>query len=111
MRTFFWIGGILWPLTAFFRYVHKKFSQQYKATIGADFVTKELQIDDRLVTLQVVSIFFFIKWNLNVDFEEFDLEFCDVEWLCCVRRFGTQLDKRDFRVLGLLSIEGQIAVF
>ncbi|KAK7840381.1 ras-related protein rab7 [Quercus suber] len=34
-------------------YVHKKFSQQYKATIGADFVTKELQIDDRLVTLQI----------------------------------------------------------
>ena len=30
-----------------------KFSQQYKATIGADFVTKELQIDDKLVTLQV----------------------------------------------------------
>ncbi|EXB37795.1 Ras-related protein Rab7 [Morus notabilis] len=35
------------------RYVHKRFSQQYKATIGADFVTKELQIDDRLVTLQI----------------------------------------------------------
>lgn len=35
------------------RYVHKKFSQQYKATIGADFVTKELQMDDRLVTLQI----------------------------------------------------------
>ncbi|KAI8531593.1 hypothetical protein RHMOL_Rhmol11G0148500 [Rhododendron molle] len=34
-------------------YVHKRFSQQYKATIGADFVTKELQIDDRLVTLQI----------------------------------------------------------
>ncbi|KAL5975481.1 hypothetical protein ACLOJK_019803 [Asimina triloba] len=34
-------------------YVHKKFSQQYKATIGADFVTKELQIDDKLVTLQI----------------------------------------------------------
>ncbi|THG07788.1 hypothetical protein TEA_009261 [Camellia sinensis var. sinensis] len=29
-----------------------KFSQQYKATIGADFVTKELQFDDRLVTLK-----------------------------------------------------------
>ncbi|KAH7568121.1 hypothetical protein JRO89_XS07G0241000 [Xanthoceras sorbifolium] len=40
-------------LTDFLRYVHKKFSQQYKATIGADFVTKELQIDDRLVTLQI----------------------------------------------------------
>ena len=36
-----------------------KFSQQYKATIGADFVTKELQIDDRLVTLQVG------KWYLG----------------------------------------------
>ncbi|XP_077253136.1 ras-related protein Rab7 isoform X2 [Tasmannia lanceolata] len=35
------------------QYVNKKFSQQYKATIGADFVTKELQIDDRLVTLQI----------------------------------------------------------
>ncbi|XP_073284748.1 ras-related protein Rab7-like isoform X4 [Primulina huaijiensis] len=35
------------------QYVHKKFSQQYKATIGADFVTKELQIDDRPVTLQI----------------------------------------------------------
>ncbi|MBA0797840.1 hypothetical protein Gohar_008499 [Gossypium harknessii] len=30
-----------------------KFTQQYKATIGADFVTKELQIDDRDVTLQI----------------------------------------------------------
>ncbi|XP_020570910.1 ras-related protein Rab7-like isoform X2 [Phalaenopsis equestris] len=35
------------------QYVHKKFTQQYKATIGADFVTKEIQIDDRLVTLQI----------------------------------------------------------
>ncbi|TVU35321.1 hypothetical protein EJB05_17206 [Eragrostis curvula] len=35
------------------RYVHKKFSQQYKATIGADFVTKEVLIEDRLVTLQI----------------------------------------------------------
>ncbi|KAJ6918926.1 hypothetical protein NC651_013012 [Populus alba x Populus x berolinensis] len=36
-----------------FRYVYKKFIQQYKATIGADFVTKEVQIDDKLVTLQI----------------------------------------------------------
>lgn len=35
------------------QYVYNKFSQQYKATIGADFVTKELQIDDKLVTLQI----------------------------------------------------------
>lgn len=35
------------------RYVHKKFNQQYKATIGADFVTRELQVDGKLVTLQI----------------------------------------------------------
>ncbi|WCJ31751.1 hypothetical protein M5689_013212 [Euphorbia peplus] len=35
------------------QYVYKKFSKQYKATIGADFVTKELQVDDKLVTLQI----------------------------------------------------------
>ncbi|XLR35294.1 hypothetical protein S83_063194, partial [Arachis hypogaea] len=28
------------------QYVYRKFSQHYKATIGADFVTKELQVDD-----------------------------------------------------------------
>lgn len=36
-----------------FRYVNKKFSTQYKATIGADFLTKEVQFEDRLFTLQV----------------------------------------------------------
>ena len=35
------------------QYVDKKFSSQYKATIGADFRTKEVQVDDRQVTVQV----------------------------------------------------------
>jgi Ras-related protein Rab-7A len=35
------------------QYVHNKFSQQYKATIGADFMTKEILVEDRLVTLQI----------------------------------------------------------
>jgi Ras-related protein Rab-7A len=35
------------------QYVNKKFSNQYKATIGADFLTKEVQVDDRLVTMQL----------------------------------------------------------
>jgi Ras-related protein Rab-7A len=35
------------------QYVNKKFSNQYKATIGADFLTKEVLVDDRLVTMQV----------------------------------------------------------
>jgi len=35
------------------QFVHKRFSNQYKATIGADFLTKEIMIDDKLVTLQI----------------------------------------------------------
>lgn len=37
------------------QYVTNSFSGQYKATIGADFLTKEITIDDRLVTLQVLN--------------------------------------------------------
>ena len=43
----------LWVINSSFRYVYKRFSQQYKATIGADFITKELEIDEKQVTLQV----------------------------------------------------------
>ncbi|KAJ8380074.1 hypothetical protein SKAU_G00008520 [Synaphobranchus kaupii] len=35
------------------QYVNKKFSNQYKATIGADFLTKEVMVDDRMVTMQI----------------------------------------------------------
>jgi len=35
------------------QYVSRKFSNQYKATIGADFLTKEVMVDDRLVTMQI----------------------------------------------------------
>ena len=36
------------------QYVNRKFSKQYKATIGADFLTKEVKIDDEnLVTMQI----------------------------------------------------------
>jgi hypothetical protein len=39
-------------LTFAFSQVNKKFSASYKATIGADFLTKEVLVDDRLVTMQ-----------------------------------------------------------
>jgi len=35
------------------QYVNKKFTNHYKATIGADFLTKEVNIDDKFVTLQI----------------------------------------------------------
>ena len=39
------------------QYVNKKFTSQYKATIGADFLTKEVMVDDRLVTMQVSMVY------------------------------------------------------
>lgn len=41
------------------QYVKKHFSNQYKATIGADFLTKEVVVDDRVVTMQVT----FDEWR------------------------------------------------
>lgn len=35
------------------QYVNKRFSNQYKATIGADFLTKEVVVDDKVVTMQI----------------------------------------------------------
>lgn len=35
------------------RYVNNKFTSQYKATIGADFLTKEILVDDRMITMQI----------------------------------------------------------
>ena len=36
------------------RFVANKFTKAYKATIGADFLTKEITVDDKLVTLTVL---------------------------------------------------------
>lgn len=36
------------------QYVNERFVENYKATIGADFLTKEVKIDDNTVTLQVL---------------------------------------------------------
>ncbi|TNY22905.1 small GTPase superfamily [Rhodotorula diobovata] len=35
------------------QWVSKRFSAQYKATIGADFLTKQVMVDDRVVTMQL----------------------------------------------------------
>jgi hypothetical protein len=45
--------------------VNKKFSASYKATIGADFLTKEVLVDDRLVTMQVCAVEFLqANWQM-----------------------------------------------
>jgi Ras-related protein Rab-7A len=35
------------------QYIHKRFSKSYKATIGADFISKQVQLGDRQVSLQI----------------------------------------------------------
>ena len=35
------------------QYVKKQFSNVYKTTLGADFLNKDIMIDDQLVTMQV----------------------------------------------------------
>ena len=43
------------------QFVNKEFSGEYKSTIGADFISKELTIDNNVVTLQIwdTGLFFF----------------------------------------------------
>ncbi|PON32770.1 Mitochondrial Rho-like [Trema orientale] len=50
-------------------YVNRKFSNQYKATIGADFLTKEVQFEDRLFTLQVDCCVLVYDVNVMKSFE------------------------------------------
>lgn len=35
------------------QYVNNRFSNQYRATIGADFLTKEMRVDNKMVTVQI----------------------------------------------------------
>jgi GTPase SAR1 family protein len=93
------------------QYVNKKFSNQYKATIGADFLTKEVMVDDRLVTMQVshfllekkISLCVFVARSLRTA-----LTHGPVVW---TRRFGIRPARSAFRVWALRSIEALIAAF
>jgi len=69
------------------QYVNKKFSNQYKATIGADFLTKEVMVEDRIVTMQVTKHVWFN--NAILSSVIFLKEHSYV-------RSGTQLDRKGF---------------
>lgn len=74
------------------RYVNHSFSPEYKATIGADIVSKEIQIDGKSLGLQVhfMSAMF-------------------LSFMFCIS-CGTQLDRSDFGVLELhLIVELMVA--
>lgn len=46
------------------RYVHKTYSDSYKATIGADFLTKYIKLDN----YKIVRHFFFVCWFSWIEF-------------------------------------------
>ena len=54
------------------QYVNKKFSNQYKATIGADFLTKEVMVDDRLVTMHIWDTAGQERSVIQITYIEFD---------------------------------------
>jgi hypothetical protein len=71
------------------RYVDNKFSLATKSTIGADFLSKQIEVDDQAVTLQVCSNYSSCFFVLIV-------------------RFGILLVKRGSKVSAPLSTEVQM---
>jgi GTPase SAR1 family protein len=77
------------------QYVNKKFSASYKATIGADFLTKEVLVDDRLVTMQVRE---YPSLSTRAEIR-----------LMRDNRYGTRRDKNDSSRSASLSTEAPTA--
>ena len=95
--------------------MYKKFSHQFKPTIGADFMTKELQIDDKLVTLQVSEIWLKHSVRISQDTTYIALAFFINHSISgfafTIDRFGTLRGKRGSKASVLRFTEAPIAVF
>ena len=65
-------------------YVDQKFLQSYKATVGADFMEKEVIVDGKVINLEVLKF---------------------------LARFGIQPDRRNLEAWEVPFTEEQIAVF
>ncbi len=78
------------------QYNNKKFSSQYKATVGPDFVTKEVMVEDTLVAMQVCNIYVGCVYCISIYF---------------INRFGIQLDKSVSKVWKGLFIVALIVVY
>ena len=89
LRLTAWVGSV-GKTSLMNQYVNKKFSNQYKATIGADFLTKEVTVDDRLVTMQVCC--HQAPWKLNTltlaVLVRVCLSFSGQAWTCVSRLEG-----------------------
>uniref|UniRef100_A0A8C8WM07 Ras-related protein Rab-7a n=1 Tax=Panthera leo TaxID=9689 RepID=A0A8C8WM07_PANLE len=65
------------------QYVNKKFSNQYKATIGADFLTKEVMVDDRLVTMQETEVELYNEFPEPIKLDKNDRAKASAEGCSC----------------------------
>uniref|UniRef100_A0A8C3V9A2 RAB7A, member RAS oncogene family n=4 Tax=Passeriformes TaxID=9126 RepID=A0A8C3V9A2_CATUS len=65
------------------QYVNKKFSNQYKATIGADFLTKEVMVDDRLVTMQETEVELYNEFPEPIKLDKTDRAKASAESCSC----------------------------
>ena len=92
------------------QYVNKKFTSQYKATIGADFLTKEVMVDDRLVTMQARGTYIPLMDTLVTSVFVF---VCVFVCVCCGLpcRSGTQQVRRGSKAWVWPSTEEQIVVY
>jgi len=94
------------------QYVNKRFSNQYKATIGADFLTKEVMVDDRLVTMQVRDYLFTrLKMKIQRRRARADEIRYFPHFVPLLNSFGIPLDKNDSNLSESHSIVVQMFAY
>jgi GTPase SAR1 family protein len=75
------------------QYMKKEFSMNYKATIGVDFIAKEIMIDGRLVTLQVINFVNFkrksnaLYWYFIFNLKRFGIPQAKIGSIRCAQLF------------------------
>jgi hypothetical protein len=69
--------------------VNKRFSSSYKATIGADFLTREVVVDDRLVTMQVSTDVSDLRAAAATDTSTFSTHSASQLWDVSMKRWMT----------------------
>ncbi|KAF8400791.1 hypothetical protein HHK36_014093 [Tetracentron sinense] len=91
---------LLINLNVVFRYVNRKFSNQYKATIGADFLTKEVVFEDRLFTLQ------FVVCSIQHQFITISDELINAKWFEACSKIWDTAGQERFQSLGVAFYRG-----
>ena len=68
------------------KYATNKFLEEHKATIGADFLTKEIAVDNKLITLQIWYNYIRFTLSTMIDLIELIKGYCGTRTLSIVRQ-------------------------